>query len=137
MHFRTAMTLLAVFLGPMSLVMVLAPTVVGGMMGLPLDPALVEVCDSYETAKMEMVRVMGAWQLTLAIMMLVVRDLKDAHLQLRLLQAVIVSGLVHVGVSLHTLQIGNVSSFGWIPVGVSLTTIGVCFAVLWGRRRQP
>ena len=74
--------------------------------------------------------------MTLAIMMLVVRDLKDSHLQLRLLQAVIVSGLVHVGVSLHTLQIGNVSSFGWIPVGVSLTTMGVCFAVLWGRRRQ-
>jgi len=135
MHFRTAMTLLAVILGPMSLVMLVAPTVLGGMMGLPLDPSLAELCSGYETAKMEMVRVLGAWQLTMAVMVMVIRDLKDPHLQLRLLQAVLFSCLIHVAVSLHALQIGNVSSFGWIPVGISLTSMGVCLAVLWGRVR--
>jgi hypothetical protein len=135
MQFRTAMTLLAVILGPMSLVMLLAPTVLGGMMGLPLDPALAELCSGHETAKMEMVRVLGAWQLTMAIMVVVIRDLKDPHLRRRLLQAVLLSCLVHVAVSLHTLQIGNVSSFGWIPVGVSLTSMGVCLSVFWGRVR--
>ena len=131
------MTLLAVILGPMSLVMLVAPTVLGGMMGLPLDPSLADLCSGYETAKMEMVRVLGAWQLTMAIMVVVIRDLKDSHLQLRLLQAVLFSCLIHVAVSLHTLQIGNVSSFGWIPVGISLTSMGVCLAVLWGRSRGP
>ena len=71
MQFRTAMTLLAVILGPMSLVMLVAPTVLGGMMGLPLDPSLADLCSGYETAKMEMVRVLGAWQLTMAIMVVV------------------------------------------------------------------
>ena len=70
MKYRTALTAFAVPLIPIAGVMIFAPTLLGQMMGLPLDPQLARICDGHETAKMEMVRAMGGWQLTVAITLL-------------------------------------------------------------------
>ena len=130
MNYRLAMTLFAVPLVPIAMVMMLAPEVLGGMMGLPLEPALAALCDGHETAKMEMVRALGGWQLTLAIMLLVVRNVQELQLQRRLLQTFVAASVIHIGINLHTVMIGNISTFGWIPVVISSVFLVICLIAL-------
>ena len=136
MKYRTALTAFAVPLIPIAGVMIFAPTLLGQMMGLPLDPQLARICDGHETAKMEMVRALGGWQLTLAITLLVVRNVEDLNLQRQLLIAFAAAGGIHIGINLHTLLIGNISTFGWIPVGISSVFLALCIAALIGLPTQ-
>ena len=136
MKYRTALTAFAVPLIPIAGVMIFAPTLLGQMMGLPLDPQLARICDGHETAKMEMVRAMGGWQLTVAITLLVVRNITDLQLQRHLLMVFSAAGAIHIGINLHTLLIGNISTFGWIPVGISSVFLGLCLTALIGHPTQ-
>ena len=135
-QYRTALTAFAVPLIPIAGVMIFAPTLLGQMMGLPLDPQLARICDGHETAKMEMVRALGGWQLTLAITLLVVRNVEQLGLQRHLLVAFSAAGAIHVGINLHTLLIGNISTFGWIPVIISSIFSGLCIAALIGHPKR-
>ena len=114
--------------------MIFAPSVLGQLMGLPLDPSLALVCDDYETAKMEMVRALGGWQLMLAMTLLVVRSVRGVNVQRRLLWTFAAAGAIHVAINLHTLTIGNISSFGWIPVLVAASFVVLCVLALVGLR---
>ncbi len=136
MKFETAMVAGAILLAPLGLVMVFSPLIMGDLMGLPLEAALAEICSGHETAKMEMVRCLGGFLLTMALCLLAVRKTTALDTQKRFLQATSLGMMLQVGINLHTLMIGSISNFGWVPVAYALVFLIGSLWMLWSLRGQ-
>ena len=125
MTYKQTLTALCIVLSAVGISVILVPATISGMMGAPIEAALSSACETFEVAKQDLVRLVGAHTLSIGMLCWFLRRLEDPAHQGWILKGMTVS-------CIPGLLAGTASSLGWLPMSVSVIALSVLLAGLYG-----